>query len=566
MSEHLLQQTLSLCPMCLRRIDAVYKKIDDESSAHSVDGGNRENGERYDSSVNNAFNGMVYLEKTCPQHGTFRVPAWKESPTLPPFTAWQRGRIPAYPAHPATEHNAGCPYDCGLCPEHTQHTCTGLLEITQRCNMRCPVCYAGAGASAGGEDKRRGGKGAEAKGTGGEAKEKDGRDEQAREVQTSKTEKAEKKIARDPSLEIIQTQLNALYAASGACNVQLSGGEPTVRNDLPVIIRMAKARGFKLVQVNSNGKRLAEEAGYAQELKNAGLDSVYLQWDGMTDDIFTVLRGEKCLEFKLAALKNCQAAGLGVVLVCTLVRGVNDAGVGDLLRFAVAQGAVVRGVHFQPVSSFGRFPWELSAAPRITLSELLELIEAQSGGELPAREFHAPACEHSLCSFSAVFERTGKHAGAKGEDSGKMGLSHALHAAPCCGGGASEKRLTAAPLDNAEGSRKAKAFVAEHWASPKNGNTEAVRSSENGGESTAQAARVTQTAQRGNFAEFLAASGAEQRFTISAMAFQDALSLDIARVRGCCIHIVTQRGKLIPFCMYNLTSLNGTTLYRGKED
>ena len=319
----LLSQTQSLCPVCLRLVDASYIKEGD----------------------------TVYLRKHCPEHGMFQVPAWKEEKGAPEFLAWKKSpRIPAYPAEPAVPGRLGCPYDCGLCPEHAQHTCTGLVEVTMRCSLGCPVCYARAGSS-----------------------------------------------SDDPSLEHVQKQLDTLFRASGPCNVQLSGGEPTERDDLPDIIRMARAKGFALVQVNTNGLRLGTEQGYAARLRAAGLDSVYLQFDGVDDGVFRTLRGRDCLEVKNAALRACGEAGLGVVLVCTLARGVNDHQAGDLLRFALSQGEHVRGLHFQPVSSFGRFPWDMSEAPRITLPELMLALERQSACQMAT--LAAPPLRDTLAGF-----------------------------------------------------------------------------------------------------------------------------------------------------------------------
>ena len=217
-----------------------------------------------------------------------------------------------------------------------------------------------------------------------------------------------------------------------------------------------------------------------------------------------------------------------MVLVCTLVRGVNDGQAGELLRYALSLGGHVRGLHFQPVSSFGRFPWELEAAPRITLPELMAALEEQSGGMVRVSHFHAPSCEHPLCSFSAVYGR--KEDGSLGEPLGGS----------CCSGGSSLAGEKPRVTDNAEGSRVSRAFTAAHWSSPRDG-----------------APSLSDA-----FSRFIARSGADMRFTLSAMAFQDALSLDVERVRGCCIHVVAPDGRLIPFCLYNLTSLEGIPLYR----
>ncbi len=451
-------RTQSLCPVCLRRLDAFYVR---EGEA-------------------------VFLCKTCPEHGEFKAPVWRDNGEAPLFADWRKGsRIPAYPARPAVEVRHGCPFDCGLCAEHAQHTCTGLIEVTQRCSLRCPICFARAGRS-----------------------------------------------GHAPSPETIARQMDALFAASGSCNIQLSGGEPTEREDLPDIVAMAASRGFGLVQLNSNGLRLGTEENYARRLREAGLDSVYLQFDAVSDEVCLALRGRKCLDEKLAAIEACRNAGLGVVLVCTLVRGVNDGLLGDTLRWAVAQGQHVRGLHIQPVSSFGRFPWELEAAPRITLPEIMTALEVQSSGMVHAADFHAPSCEHSMCSFSAVYAREGE------------GLSAPIGAA-CCSGGSGVKVEDVQPqsIDNAEGSRISRAFTAAHWRNATQENTPSLHDA---------------------FSRFLSQSGTARRFTLSAMAFQDALSFDIERVRGCCIHVVHEDGRLVPFCAYNLTSLGGVSLYRGR--
>ncbi len=446
------QKTESLCPVCLRKIPASY---------HSE-------------------GGAVVLRKACPLHGEFSVPVWKEYAGGPDFSLWRSGkRKPAYPARPARQKDRGCPYDCGLCPDHEQHTCVGLIEVTRRCSLGCPVCYAGSHAGS---------------------------------------------VADDPAAEKIASMLDSLYAASGPCHVQFSGGEPTERSDLPGLIRMAAEKRFSLIQVNTNGLRLGREKGYAAELKAAGLDSVYLQFDGLSDSVYKALRGRELVRDKLAALDECRAAGLGIVLVCTLVRGINDGCAGELLDFAASAGSMVRGIHFQPVSSFGRFPWELQAAPRITLPELMHLLEEQTGGRIRASHFHPPSCEHPLCSFSAVYSR----------DAGGLSPEPAP-AARCCTGGGSVK-----VIDNAEGSRVSKAFTASHWRAPEKAP---------GG--------------LGNdFDRFIAMFGTERRFTVSAMAFQDACSIDLERLKTCCIHVVAPDGRLIPFCICNITAQDGTSLYR----
>lgn len=478
-----LRRTQSLCPVCLRRIEACYE--------HSVT----------DSST-------VVLRKTCPDHGTFSVPVWRDQLTsggegaaaTPPFAVWSRPKNPSYPANPRTPIRDGCPYDCGLCPAHAQHTCTGLFEVTKRCDMACPVCYAQAGSIS---DPLRSG-------------------------------------VDDIPLDIIATQMDTLRGASGPCNVQISGGEPTVRDDLPQIIGMARQRGFGLVQINTNGLRLARQQGYASSLREAGLDSVYLQWDGVRESSFMTLRGRECLDFKRRAVRNCADAGLGVVLVATVVRGVNDGELGDLLRLALELGPTVRGLHMQPAAFFGRYPWQLEEAPRLTLPDVMAALTRQAPEMVNPSHLHPPGCENELCSFSAVYRRV--------QHNGQPGLEWLPDAGQSCCSPTPQTGSVAVPPPAEEGARKAKQFVAAHWK---------------GGEA-ADASVATPNWGADGFSRFLAQAGAEQRFTLSAMAFQDALSLDLDRVRGCCIHVVRPDGRMIPFCLHNLTASNGTRLY-GEE-
>lgn len=457
--------TQSVCPVCLRRVDAVYQET---------------------------APGLVELVKQCPEHGSFHAPIWRGGPALgtPAMASWKRPKTPSYPRQPFAPRDKGCPFDCGLCPEHGQHTCTGQIEVTGRCDLGCPVCYAESGAGA----------------------------------------------WADPPLERIAFQLERLWRASGACNVQLSGGEPTLRDDLPAIVAGARQRGFTFVQLNTNGLRLGRQPDYARTLAEAGLDSVYLQFDGPDDDVCRAIRGRPCLTDKLAAVRACAEAGLGVVLVATLVRGVNLDKVGALLQKALELGPAVRGLHLQPAASFGRFPWQLQAAPRVTLPEVMGALAAQSGGLLSVTDFHPPGCEHALCSFSAVYRRT------------PQGLILIEGEGNCCDASSREWRghgTENAPATSSaeEGARISRAFTARHWsAAPVPAEAAADRSDD--------------------FDRFLARAGLARRFTVSCMAFQDALTLDVDRVRGCCIHVVTPEGLLVPFCLHNLTAVDGTPLYR----
>ena len=440
--------TTSLCPVCLRRV-AARREFD------GADG---------------------YVVKTCPEHGEFRTRFWHGPPAV---SGWNRPKKPGSPPPQLTESRLGCPYDCGLCPEHGQGTCTALFEITGRCNLACPVCFATAGETP----------------------------------------------PPDPTLAALAERFERIFATTGPVNVQLSGGEPTVREDLPDVVAACRKAGFSFVQLNTNGLALARDPGLAQRLAEAGLVSVFLQFDG-NDDACRVLRGAPLLATKLAAIDACVAAKIGVVLVPTVAPGVNDNQLGDIVRLARAKAPGVRGVHFQPVSSFGRYPWSAGPAERVTLPDLMRGLEAQTNGMIKAAHFHPPGCEHSLCSFSQPYILEGE-----------AGLAPAPSSSQSC--------CTPMPIAADEGARKARNFVARQWAAP--------------------SAPPKKSGPMNDFDRFLADAATARRFTVSAMAFQDAWTLDLDRVRGCCIHVATPDNRLVPFCMYNLTATDGRTLYRGQD-
>ncbi len=439
--------TQSLCPVCLKRINAQLVK----------------------------WGKHVYMVKQCPEHGEFRTLIWRGDAV--DFADWSRPKIPSQPLHCHTQVENQCPFDCGLCPEHRQHTCTALLEITQRCDLRCPVCFADAGSA----DK-------------------------------------------DPDMDRIDYWFRRVIEASGHCNIQISGGEPTQREDLPEIIRLGRKHGFEFLQLNTNGIRLAREKDYARRLFDAGLKSVFLQFDGVSDGPYKALRGADLWDLKQRTVENCGEAGLGVVLVPTLVPGVNVEEIGDIVRYAVAAGCHVRGVHFQPISYFGRFPTPPADEDRITLPDVMAELARQCGDMVSLKDFQPPGCEHSLCSFHGNYLRTPE--GGLKALSGKSGK--------CCD----------TPIVAAEGAAKSRDYTARQWAGAKPCSCNAP----------------------GKTLESFLDQVKTWSFSLSAMAFQDVWNVDLDRLKGCCIHEVHPDGLLIPFCAYNLTSSSGRSLYRPQPE
>lgn len=454
-NEVLLGETESLCPVCLKRLSA--RRI--------------------------GIGKNVYLEKTCSEHGRTRVVIWRGKPS---YQSWSvTAKIPSYPLACETEVKLGCPYDCGLCSEHRQRSCCVLLEVTQRCNLRCPVCFAEAGG-----------------------------------------------VHADPDIGAIEGWYRKLLASGGPYNIQLSGGEPTVRDDLPEIIALGRSLGFSFIQLNTNGIRLATEPKYARILKQAGLSCVFLQFDGMNDVIYEKLRGKALLDTKMTAITRCVEQQLGVILVPTLMPGVNTGDIGNILQFAIANMPTVRGVHFQPISYFGRYPKEPAESDRITIPEVIYEIECQTGGMIKSSSLRPPGGENAYCSFHGNFFLM-----ANGELKDCMQDTQT----GCC------KTQVAA-----DAAQKAQSFVARRWA---------VSESSRAANTDKNIGKIDCDINVESLDEFLDRVN-RYSFCVSGMAFQDVWNIDLERLKDCFIHVVSPDNRIIPFCAYNLTNVEGVPLYR----
>ena len=256
----------------------------------------------------------------------------------------------------------------------------------------------------------------------------------------------------------------------------------------------------------------------------------------------TVLCGASALlDRKLRAVKNCGEAGLGVVIVPTLVKGVNTGSVGDIVRLALRLAPAVRGVHFQPISYFGRFPKQRDDEGRFTLPELMRSLEEQTEGLLKAADFSPPGCEHAHCSFHASYlHSTG----------GDLRPLITAQGDSCC---------SADP--DAGGVGRTVETVSRRWRLPFEAPfLGAPRRAEEAPCCCGTTPKPTRVEDALDLDAFLEEAAARS-FTISAMAFQDADNLDLERLKGCCISVASADGRLVPFCAYNLTSREGRRLY-----
>jgi len=289
-------------------------------------------------------NGKVMYKKTCDKHGEFIDVYWGDSEMFKKAQSWWYKTVGL--DNPRTETVKGCPEDCGQCPEHKSHTALALLDVTNRCNLRCPICFAVA---------------------------------------------AEGGTVYEPTPEEVFEMLKNLRSnlPVPAPALQFAGGEPTVSKNLPQYIKWAKQLGFKHVQIASNAIRIGKSKEYFQELRDAGLSTVYMQFDGVTSKPYLEARGADLFPLKKQAIQNAREIGMeSLVLVPTVVRGVNDDQLGDIIRFAAENRDVVRCVNFQPVSITGRIDYAARNEMRITIPDCIHLIEEQTNGKIPATEWY----------------------------------------------------------------------------------------------------------------------------------------------------------------------------------
>ena len=300
--------------------------------------------------------GAVYMDKWCPQHGRERV-LLADDADYYRLCREKFVKPPELPQRFNTERRWGCPYDCGLCPEHMQHSCLTLVEVTDHCNLRCPICYADSGPHRPG--------------------------------------------FRD--LATIERMLDAVVANEGEPDVvQVSGGEPTLHPDFFAILDAAKARPIKHLMVNTNGLRIAKEPEFVERLAGymPGFE-LYLQFDSLRDEVHQALRGAKLREIRLRALEALNRHGISTTLVVTVKKGLNDGELGEIVDFALKQPCV-RGVTFQPIQNAGRAENYDPARDRLTLTEVRRRILEQSPLFRPEDLIPVPCHPDSLAMAYAL--------------------------------------------------------------------------------------------------------------------------------------------------------------------
>ncbi|MBQ3106566.1 MAG: radical SAM protein [Eggerthellaceae bacterium] len=411
--------------------------------------------------------GLVWMERTCPEHGLLATRMWPDAEHY----EWLRSlAFPKTKPDPAcTTPLAGpCPYGCGTCARHERRGTLLEIEVTRNCNLRCPVCFASA---EGGED--------------------------------------------DPTLAEIEAMYDTIARNVGIDGaVQITGGEPTCRKDLPEIIRMGRAKGFWGIEINTNGLVIAARDGYLEELVAAGLTGVYLSFDGLTGDVYEATCGRDILDIKLKVVEKCRAARIQCVLSVAVVAGVNDDQLGDLLRFCLDNSDVVAGLALQPAFTSGRF--DAHRAIPMSSGDVIYALCEQSEGLLDVRDIWPLGCSNPLCDTGVFLVHGEAPEGVPVHPSGFYAATRAM---------TMEEYHAGYSPDSPQGSV---------------------------------------------FLDILAKRGVYVRdgLSIIIMNYMDAVSMDVQRLRECSMMVTVPDGRAIPFCSYHLTNSCGQRVYPpwGKEE
>ena len=306
-----IKKTMSICPECQITISADYIEED----------------------------GQVFMVKECNDHGFFKdlisVNA-KHFRWIQKFTIDSDAKM----LNPQVESKKGCPQDCGICSHHKSAPAIAIMDLTYRCNLKCPICFANALTERG------------------------------------------KNI--EPSFEDIRrvyTHFRNIKPQPPVC-AMFAGGEPTLRDDFPQILKLCTDLGYLQMQVATNGIRFAKDIEFLKACIDGGMNAMYLQFDGIDPEVYKKIRGADIWHLKQQVIDNCRELGFtGVVLVPTVAKGVNDQEVTKIFDYAINNLDVVSTISYQPISLCGRFDQEKLLSLRYTSSHVIEALNKHTNGE-----------------------------------------------------------------------------------------------------------------------------------------------------------------------------------------
>lgn len=445
--------------------------------------------------------GKVWISKKCPKHGPFEEIYWGDSRMYKKAEGFARdGRGVSNPQ--IAKESPVCPRDCGLCKAHKSHTALANIVATNRCNLSCFYCFFFA--------KRLG-------------------------------------YVYEPSLGQIRQMLRNLRNERPVPNnaLQITGGEPCLRDDIVEIIKMAKEEGFDHVQLNTNGIRLSQDLELVKQVREAGVNTLYLSFDGLTPKTNPKNHWEVP-----GVMENCRKADIGIVLVPTIIKGRNDHELGEMIRFGFRNIDVIRSVNFQPVSLVGRMPRKERERFRITIPDAIKRIEEQTNGEIGREDFYPVPTVMPVTRF--VEALTGRP-------------EYALTSHFACGLATYvfdvEGRLT--PITRFVDVEGLLAFLDERAKAIEEGRANKYATGlsllwkigsfidKNKAPKGFSLSRILFNALIRHNYNALGRFHYKSLF-IGMMAFMDMYNYDIDRVKRCCIHYAMTDNRIIPFCAFNV--------------
>ncbi|WP_292484448.1 arsenite methyltransferase [Methanohalobium sp.] len=428
------------------------------------------------------FNGRVYLRKTCPLHGSFNVLIYSDAKDY--INATRYNKLGSKPLHHQSSVSEGCPNDCGLCEEHRQHTCVGIIEITDMCNLHCPVCF------------------------------------------------ADSSDTYTLPLSKIKEMIDLYVKCEGNPEVlQISGGEPTLHPDIFDILKYAGEKGITYPVLNTNGIKLADR-DFAEKISRTirnscmngiGNPVIYLQFDGLSDETYVSLRGRPLFNIKMDALENCRKLGMNVALVPTIIEGVNDDEIGAILETAFDDDNI-KMVNFQPATFTGR---NKLLDKHLTIPDILEKIEKQSGGLLNKKDFLNIPCPYptcSVCSYIYNDKITGNH----------IVLTRMFDKSSY------EKYILNRALPDLEFTSQLEKCIN---AIDSLLSMSSLLGSENSVKSLCTLCQKSIPD---------SANMVDNITLVSVHAFMDEYNFDLKRAKKCCVTQILPDGRMIPFCVYNI--------------
>lgn len=438
--------------------------------------------------------GRIYFRKTCAVHGIREDFVCSDAKWFDRTDYSLPGKVPV---SFGVEPDRGCPYDCGLCTEHEQHTCIGLLEINSACNLECPMCFAVSGPS-----------------------------------------------GTHLSFDDCKAAIDRLVEVEGQPEIlQLSGGEPTIHPDFEEIYRYACDQPIDIVMINTNGIRVARDRAFLESLAaRKQRTEIYLQFDTFEDAGYRTLRGASLLETKLKAIEQLGDVGLNTILVCTVQPGVNDHEIGRLVEFGIERPWIT-GVSFQPATYSGRFVLPETLEKRITFPDVIKAVAAQST-QWQETDFAPLPCAHPNGHTLSYAYRSGNRVTplARFVDldqhldllSGRITFNRERAreligqylSRQACGGGDCGEVSLGTSLDSRNGQPD---LSPEVLADATQFFTRALTESLNPCD----------------------------MFRITTTSFMDAYNFDVRQLMKECVHFVLPSGHLVPFSAYNVLYRNG---------